>query len=355
MDILNCFYNDIVTGAQKGFIENDEGYFFVSFNTVINGFETNSYTSEYIPTLFIKNKEEFEKYLVEYVKLVKKMYPYDNKVIMGMLFADATAEDFNDILPYIKRRIDFINNPFMKVHETEVLGYSDILGGEVHITCEKDSIYNETPYYINATIFNNELYMKGEMECFYDFPLVKVGVSEDTAYIYAIQSKRKKDSEFRKKINRKLYKVGEGFDNLEEREDENLKDVSASFVTVCSLLLGILEKNGINKIVIPSLRIVRWNNKKESIEKKVQILNQSERELYLLNKEHERIQSNLSEKFIRTFLRLSHHFDGLEVTAFPFDIDSSLHIKNNCKLECNNQLLKEMYEIGLQKNIRRGL
>ena len=61
------------------------------------------------------------------------------------------------------------------------------------------------------------------------------------------------------------------------------------------------------------------------------------------------IQNNLTNKLIRTFLRLGVHYNNIDVISLPGEIDSILHIEidNSKKVTCNNKLL---YETGLMVN-----
>ena len=69
--------------------------------------------------------------------------------------------------------------------------------------------------------------------------------------------------------------------------------------------------------------------------------------------EHNKIQNNLTEKLLRTFLRIVSHNKTFEVIAYPFDIDSSLHIKISDVLDCNNTLLSETFLIGEKVNSKK--
>ena len=66
------------------------------------------------------------------------------------------------------------------------------------------------------------------------------------------------------------------------------------------------------------------------------------------------IQQNLTNKLIRTFLRLGCHYNNMDVLSFPFELDSCLHIGiNDNEMECNNTLLYKTYNLiknGIDKN-----
>lgn len=62
------------------------------------------------------------------------------------------------------------------------------------------------------------------------------------------------------------------------------------------------------------------------------------------------LQKNLTEKFLRTFGRLSYHCKDIKITSFPYDIDSSMHIKLGEIKTFNNELLKETFELTKKCN-----
>ena len=111
----------------------------------------------------------------------------------------------------------------------------------------------------------------------------------------------------------------EGFDLLfkndtyENYKEGNLKDVSASFVVASNIALGLLSSKGINDIVVPSILIERWNAKEKNII--VRSGREENKEEYIeTNKdEHNEIQRNLTEKLLRTFLRIISHNNTFEL------------------------------------------
>ncbi len=355
MDIVKMFYECIVPEAMMGRI-NVYNFYNIAFST--NIYEDNKYfnckvnnSDMFIPTLIIKNKEKFNSLLTEYVNLAMEYYDDDNfndsiidykayddkymickeKAIITFLFANATSEDFNDPITFLKKRIDFINN---HVDKHINLGHSDILGCNLEINILKDIINNEGVSQFVITASDN-----GEE---YVFPKVKFGISDDTVYIYAIQKrKRNIDNGISKKINRKLYKVGEGFVN--QNVEENPKDVTASFLVVLNMAVNYFNSIGYNKIEVPSILIERWNEKEFSSNLRHAYGGLNDEEKKELDIEHEYIQNNLTNKLIRTFLRLACHYNNLEVVSFPYEVDSSLHVNihNDIKITCNNSLLFE--------------
>lgn len=70
--------------------------------------------------------------------------------------------------------------------------------------------------------------------------------------------------------------------------------------------------------------------------------------------EQEYIQHNLTEKLIRTFLRLKVHYEDIEVLSYPFEMDSNLHINVNNLNGCNNELLQSVNGV-INNNKNRNL
>lgn len=358
MDFTKIFYEEIVPEAAIGKVN---AFFF----SLSEAFNTNFIEESkiihckinapgvMIPTLVIKNKGLFDSLLNEYVSKAMNFYANDMiytevvnyknknkeivdkpKLIMAQLFANATSEDFNDPISFLRKRIAFIDN---HVDNNIKLGYSDILGANLELITMRDTLNNEasSELAIRATNGNDK----------WISPRVKYGISGDTVYIYAIQNEDINDNILSKKINRKLYKVGEGYSG--GGEEENLKDVTASFLVTLNMAISYFKSIGYTKFEIPSILIVRWNAKKIIIDNKHQKKKIDSFEKDALNSDLDIIQSNLTNKLIRTFLRLACHYNNIDVTAFPYELDSSLHmeINNDIELKCNNKLLFETGEM----------
>lgn len=197
MNILDIFYKNIVPEATTGRI-NCLTYYNIVFSTKILE-EDKEYSCHLdnsnllIPTLMIKNKGEFDALLSEYVYLAMKFYDdtnfdeeilnyriYDEenrickeKVILSLLFANATIEDFNNPIQFLRRRINFI---YSNISSDYNFGYSDRLKGDVSLAIEKESINNETPYQIVIKAVSSD----GDE---FVFPKIKFGISDDVVYI----------------------------------------------------------------------------------------------------------------------------------------------------------------------------
>lgn len=377
MNDIRVFYDEIINEASTGRVD---CFFMMNllFSTYLKE-ENKTIEAKkdddgryLIPTLVIKNKENFNKLLTEYLTLARTKYDltkyYEalefsdiknheqviNKLILTILWANATYDDFSDSEEFLRKQIAFLkDNTFSEYNEPTIIGYSEMLGGYVEIENISEPILNETPNSLKISLVEPETNEK------YTFPLVRYGIKDDKCYIYAVQKNKKFDidNNFKKKVNRKLFKIGENFDTkndtYENYKEGNLKDVSASFVVASNIALGLLSSKGINDIVVPSILIERWNAKEKNII--VRSGREENKEEYIeTNKdEHNEIQRNLTEKLLRTFLRIISHNNTFEVMSYPFDIDSSLHIRTSPELDCNNSLLNETFLIGERVNSKK--
>lgn len=348
---LDIFYNYIIKEAQTGTID-----CFLQFNMPFNTYiyETNQKFSGtlnnqeelLIPTLIIKNKQEFDKYLIEYTEEALNFYPNTNypeeilnnkminekyicpeKMILTTIWSNATVDDFQNPVNFLKRRIAFFKNSQLQ----KDLGYLDILKGILKINIKKDNILNETPNQMEITLNSKEET--------YTFPQIKFGISDNKCYIYAIQNKNQENNVYSKKINRNLYKVNNGL--FDDYEEENIKDVTPSFLVALNIAISYFQKIGIEKLIVPTCLITRWNAKTIAITKKAKIKKFTSEQIALEIQKQNLIWTNINEKLIRTFRRLSFHNPNIKITAEPFLIDSALHLEINKNNIYNNDLLEQ--------------
>ena len=356
-DIRKIFYEGIVPEAAMGKINVFFNYS-VAFSTNIvplnKQYNCNIDNKELqIPTLIIKDKELFDSLLTEYVYKALEFYDDNNfydevknckyddkymickeKLLLMCLFVNATVEDFNNPIDFLRKRIAFFDNYNDK---RIVLGYSDSLKANVDLIRCKDTINNEgTEQFVVKAYDEKEKYI---------FPRVKFGISDDKVYVYAIQNEDKNEGELSKKINRKLYKVGEGF--TDRGGDENPKDITASFLVVLNMFMAYFNSLGYTKFIIPTMLNIRYNSKKLIHHAKYQYGRIDIDKKNNLDMQLDNIQSNLTNKLIRTFLRLACHYNNIDVISFPYELDSALHIEvnNNTLVKCNNRLLYETSEL----------
>lgn len=323
-----------------------------------------------IPTLYIKNKDEFDRLLLKYVDTALNFYCdsdydeevrnscfFDNelgvsreKLILILLWSNATYEDFCDPCSYLRKRIMFydLNN----YCDCDKKFYSNELNANVDISLVKNKLENETPYSFRILLKSVD-----DKEVYFEFPRVYAGICDNKGYIYAIQNSRDRviNESYRKKFERIFYMVNSGFDvfndNFINYGIGNMKDVTPSFLIAANMVVGIIRSIGIRDIIVPSILISRWNSKiiviknkeKRLIENKV-FDNERNDELRELYDKYLLIQSNLTEKFLRIFRRIGYHHSCVSVSSVPMEVGSDLVLKiYDCVDVCNNKILNETF------------
>lgn len=347
MNILDLFYNEILKEASLGEIN---AYFTynIMFETLVDNKEyrvSKDPLEPQIPTLRITDKKTFDMLLVEYYLLARDFYDKQDesmdekdyaKSILALLFSNATFEDFNNPCGFLKKRIDFINNSCEQKYD---LGYSKTLKCDLNVSINKDKIFNETPYQFSLTAHKDD-------KLIYTFPNLKFGISDGKAYVYAIQMPNVDNS---KGVNRSLYKVNEGFDssvdNYEIFDLGNLSDITPNFLLVVNAFVSYAHSLGIKEVIVPSILIERWNAKKMANDKRYRKGVIDEDTFLSIEEKQDYIQSNLTEKHLRTFLRLNSHYPNISTLSYPMESDECLHVDISNLDCCNNKLLEEVRDL----------
>ena len=385
--ILDVFYNILVNEAKIGRVDCYFKYN-IRFDTKIieDGIEVIGEENDdlLIPTLMIKNKAMFDQLLVQYVDLALDFYDddcyereviwskyYDNelgiskeKLIMTMLWSNATVEDFNNPCEFLRKRIAFFDLGNLKEYRNkQVIGYSEVLGANIEVKIVKSGLENEAPYTLKTYLDKLETGNR-----IYEFPNVYFGIYNNTGYVYAIQLDKYRLilTSIMKKFDRLMYKVNDGLDVKEDTYDNygvgNLKDITPNSLVVANILMGLFRNNGIYKVRVPSILISRWNAKVMSIFYRMKFLSDKNIPLEEVNEIMDDvkekvlyIQSNLTEKFLRVFRRLGYHHSTIMIDSYPYEVDSNLDISIlDMEDVCNNRLLDETYNLEVSmKNKER--
>lgn len=349
-EILGIFYNEVIPEASYGKVEA-----FLTFNVGFDTFidykriTTNNISepNTIVPTLTIKDKNKFDSMLLKYLSKAANFYEarfYDKvytcdmiefkteyiKSLMTLLWSNATGEDFSNPCEFLRKRTNFFDEDILD----ENINYFETSLGKVSYKKCKDQMFNETPYCLEFSIDDNPL------------PVVRYGISDGKAYIYSIQNITKITRD--KKLNRVMYKVNEGLDIANESTDninnpENLVGITPSSLISATLAVSLFKKNGINKIEIVPYLPVRWNAKEIAYFRSSKYKDNRKEYLKEQYNKHIEIQRNLSDKFLRTFRRIEYHFEGIEITSYPFVNSENMTMEIGDNLKSNNPLLSELY------------
>lgn len=308
--------------------------------------------------------------LIKEVSRKKEIDETKVKSRIAFLLANMSINDFNDIPQYIQKRLDFDQNP--------LLCNKTIKGVETFNSdlCTKITDYGlETPYCFKTFLISDI--------GLYELPTISYGISDGICYIYAIQNynikktkiittiAEKNEKHYQDMIKRKLFKLNSGVASAESLEyeqykngesdyyPENISDVTPSFILVLTLFLNEIEKHGINNIKVVPYLPIRYENKicvlahktlKYAKENKLN--NEEIKKKFLeLIYEQRNIQSNMTEKLIRTFYRMNYHFDNINITSLPMELDDCLNIKLNKFEYSNNEILNEIINKSNNKTL----
>lgn len=369
--IEEIFFNQILPNLKNGSIEipiyntNSNGDIF-TFNVLVDAYDE---TSPYY--LCIQDKEKLVNSLYEYMKImlsndssINKQNIYDKiKYYLTLLWVNATYEDLRNPVRFIQKYIDFNNNPLFEDEFTYASNIESLNDADIDVIIKREPANMETPYSFNAQI---NLFDNGKENNYY-LPSICYGISGDICYIYSIQNSGMFASNpgFEKKIKRLLYKMNENVSSHESEDfkeykrlekqgnnmedefyPENISDVSVSAILALTVFMDSLNDMNIKNIKVVPFLPIRYKNRKSEYEKKYQLklkqLKVDEIKELKQNLEEKRllIQSNLTNKFIRDFMRLKHHFNGIGILSYPMEVDEYLSININ-NMECHNNKLIE--------------
>jgi hypothetical protein len=379
--ILDLFFNDVLPSIVRNDLKVDDFTYNIHFNVMLlhDGkihFTENANT-EGVPTLVIKDVEMFSNLLLEFIHEVIKhntkwcpkhisSAPVEIKVkyFLALMWSNMTANDFLNTENYVRRCISFIKDDTFG--DLSLLGnpLETLKGSRIEVSNIEDNTCHSTPYMMRMSIVNDDGYR---------FPLPDVNYAIETvnnvkrAYIFAVQNDTKfkvedeSHEKYCKKINYLLYKTDKDVpkEELEKKNlsqdtatwgDENIVVLSRSSLVSLTVALTLLDRAGVKEVLVPSYIPLHWDAKSTMYTRKLEHFKSqgySKEQLETLKSELEeeqiRIQRNLTEKLIRNFRRLDYHFDGLNVTAYPEDMDDFMHLcLNNMEAQNHDHLLGEI-------------
>lgn len=316
---------------------------------------------ESIPTIKIDNKAAFEaatRELLDFTDNNPQLFWIKSRAdqkpektredVLAQIWFNATEEDFRSPVSFIERQIAFMKDDTFDylLEQRRTIG-GDFKGSRLSVDVVQQSGSNEAPYMMNFTL-------EGQDGAKCQIPSVRYAIEqrengEKTGYIFAIQTPKniepkEEDLRLSKKMNRYFYKINDGVlksesleyqDYRERRSDgedmssvpypENISDVTVSSVLSLSAALKMMIDRGITHIRVPYFCPLRF-----------------QAHARLGQEEQYRIQDNTSNKFIRTFKRVSYHFPAVVVEKV--DIHGYTNIRINGTLETDNEVLKNIQE-----------
>lgn len=345
-EILDIFYNKFIKEAANGKVD---CYFTTNiiFNLIVENEEvtkrnSSSYEGVLIPTLKITNKRLFDELLVKYVENAIEYYDesdffflndieqeqienkeeYLIKYIISTLLANASISDFANPIQFLEERIEMFHNRLLEDDECLDFGYLESIDATLKVIEEKSPITTETPYRLKGELtFSNGHILT--------LPYVYAAKSNNTYKLYAIQnnkeSKNKEESEYLKKIRKGLV--------------AKIKGSPEHYFLSMMIFISICQDAEIE--LVPFL-IERWNAKK------ISLLDKARRNPNLKKEDLEemqnKLQTNITDIFIRYITKLQEVTDGIDLVSIPFEIDSNLHIKIDKETKSSAKLFEEILQ-----------
>lgn len=358
--------DEVLKEAKNGEVKANTFTYNIQFNSTLNPIEDPD-----LLFLRIRDKNNFTDLLYEYVvkhfEYRKNDFNFESiKECITLLFGNLTYSDLESPEAFITKYMSFYDSPVIR---EKIIYENCLLNSDLYIENVLHKKTYETPYCFISK-FKSKI---DDEEVDYKLPIISYGIENDTCYIYTVQGYKKEDlslnqEKYHKKINRSLYKLNDKITESKEYEEyknntseyypENISDVSMPFILALTIFLKELELINCNKIKIVPLLPVRYNSKKISNDKKISYYsmknNMSEEEIQILKdkyeSEHLRIQSNVTEKFIRCFYRLAYHFNNIDIKSTPYIEDEYMNIQLSSFQSSNNEILNNIIEEMNKKN-----
>lgn len=355
--ILDIFYNQIVKEAAKGKID---CYFTtnIAFNLVVDNEEVSKCgelpcDGVLVPTLKITNKDLFDDMLVNYVKRAVEFYNPEDfsflndmdapdienlesikegyliKYIISTLFANASFNDFDYPVEFLRSRIAMFDNRIIN-HDGELeLGYINSIGARMFVTEEISPIRAESPYRIKSYLQFDDGY---ELL----LPEIYAGNNGEKYLLYGIQ-KTTKDSEIDEKDYIKQIRKG---------LIAKINGAPEHYFLAVMLFLSLCSDKEIE--VVPFL-VERWNAKKIAMHNKAK--RNQDILLEEVDEQQDKIQNNITDIFIRYFTKLEDVSEGIDFYSFPYEGDTNLHINVSGDFKSRSVAFNELFQLASeQKN-----
>lgn len=275
----------------------------------------------YMPKIAIENMQKLEYALTEYINAIRTSstgcYKIDSthriNTFLFYLIKSLSNEDCMDFIGYISRVTDYIKDrTFDDLSKIEVVGKIR----DYYLLARRceEHYGSETPYtmrfYLSTPSYRFEL------------PLVRYAIdSEKTAYIYCVQRKKiyKNNKSRVLMVNKMLNEVNSGV-----KENRN---VTPSMLCSLAAFLALAKSEGITQIKADGFLTRRYGH----------FFGISD------DDERDKILANSVDKFFRLFERLEAQSEGIDITSYPLDTDSYMHIRLRDELKSTNPLLDEFY------------
>ena len=339
-----------------------------------------------LPVMIVNNYRQFFELLRQFYEKDIELYflrsemsglqRYEKDNCFELIWLRATPDDFNHPEEFLRKQVEMINdNTFEKYDKETCLGKMSFLDN--HILCVKNGIarpWDENSREIEITIYDKKYYDNKELfyRTHYTLPVIRYGIFEENGNkvcsIGSIQDKMDsyEKNNLGKKVERAKYRVNAGV------PEEDTYKVEPKMLLSLSIFINMLHKEGINEIEVPSLYVLdydyhirrnsqilstfkeKWTEEeiKEHPEKYKKAKDYFERTY----KKEDLISEIKTERLLRTFRRLLHHYPNGHIFSYPGDADSFMHLRIpsvESEEDINGKIFKELYKLQEQPEEER--
>lgn len=289
---------------------------------------------ENAPIMNISNISEFIESLTLLINKMSEYYHNDKEYfdftdsnfldyLLVCCFSNMSELDLNNPIAYFKTMVNVYYNDFSFV--TKNIGNITIKGKNISIyeTTSKNKASMEAPA-------NKQFFFQCDNDFFY-LPKIHYYIVNDCCYLMAIQNKKEKQqNKLAKELDRYLRKLDKGLDDIEKSTDgkiENVKDISPS--SLAALTLFMSSQNDIRTFKFPSFLPFRYANKAGVLKCK-----------NIDENEADRIQNNITNKFLFTAIRICEHFDK---SSFDYIDGNYLELQFNPATSKTDNIIYDLY------------
>lgn len=292
-----------------------------------------------LPIINLKNNNlaAFEDALAEYVEAFFNSEKYWANPItdcannqdklhhaIATIWLNATYADYENPIQFIKRYTQFVKDKtFDDFYDGRTIRKMQTLKNcSIEISKAEQEEFQETP---DAIIFTIKMLDKEGNQVSKKLPRITYGIADGVAYIYGIQgySSKKDEAPEIKQVNRSRYKVN-NMDNIpQDYRNVYSRQEPYAYISLFTFLCMLKEK-GITKVVMPAFLPLRYEGKEIGLSKKESEIEAQEnvtakekkealKSLEHKMNEHQRVQYNITNKFLAYMTRMECDVPGIEV------------------------------------------
>lgn len=288
-----------------------------------------------LPFVYIKDIDEFEDILNEYVDTVKNSDSFYNvidneklndlplesriKALFECTMFNASNNDLLDVSSFIRKYTSFIlDKSLNEFRNLKKIG--SFFNDELYVMLKRSELEYETPYCLCFMLKNNIV----------ELPYVRLGIEEKdgkkTAYILSVQTSQ---SGYIDRNN--LGEVEKYLKNIIPKSSK-FRNFNPSHLVSILMSFGILKGMGINDVAVTDYLPFRFN--KTVIDKG------------LNEEESDNFQRRLTDKNLYTYMRLCNVTNGIEVVSYPED-GEFLKFNISNEISCDSDELNNLYNLAL--------